>query len=140
MNSETPSARSSRRSAGLQSIINLVLAAIILIFVNYLGFKYYKHKDLSESQFYTLSGKTRDVLQKLDSQIQIYTFLNEQAAGQTQQIENLLKEYQSAAGKNLPIEKIDPSFDIKRATELQKELHFDGNDHLIILQYKDRSP
>ena len=140
MKSDTPSARSSRHTAGLHSIINLILAAVILVMINYAGFKHYIHKDLSESQFYTLSQKTKDVLHKLDSPITVYTFLNEQSVGQTEEITNLLKEYQEAAGKNMILEKIDPAFDITRAAELQKKLHFDGNDHLVIFKYKDRSP
>src|SRR5271156_1138563 len=142
MKSDTPSARSSRRSAGLHSIVNLILAALIIVMINYVGFKHYTHKDLSQSQFYTLSEKTKEVLQKLDSPITAYTFLNEQgaAAGQAEEITNLLKEYQHAGGKNMVVEKIDPAYDITRATELQKELHFDGNDHLVIFKYKDHSP
>jgi ABC-type uncharacterized transport system involved in gliding motility auxiliary subunit len=140
MKSDTPSARSARQSAGLHSIVNLILAAAIIAMINYVGFKHYIHKDLSQSQFYTLSPKTLDVLKKLDSPLNIYTFLNEQNAGQSEEIANLLKEYQHASGKNLVVEKIDPAYDIARATELQKELHFDGNDHLVILTYKDRSP
>jgi ABC-type uncharacterized transport system involved in gliding motility auxiliary subunit len=120
----------------MHSIVKVVLAAIILVLVNYLGFKWFAHKDLSESQFYTLSPKTKDVLNKLDSPLHIYTFLNEASPGQVEQIGNLLKEYQSAAGKNIIVEKIDPVYDPKRAKELQDQLHFDGNDHLIILQYK----
>ncbi len=140
MKSDTPSARSSRRSAGLHSIVKLVLAAAILVMINYAGFKHYSHKDLSESQFYTLSPKTKEVLKKLDSPITVYTFLSEQNAGQADEIANLLKEYQQAAGKNMTVEKIDPAYDITRAAELQKELHFDGNDHLVIFKYKDRAP
>jgi ABC-type uncharacterized transport system involved in gliding motility auxiliary subunit len=140
MNSDTPSARSSRRSAGLHSILNLALVAAILIMANYVGFKHYTHKDLSQSQFYTLSPKTLDVLKKLDSPITVYTFLNEQNAGQADEIATLLKEYQQAGGKNISVEKIDPAYDIARAAALQKELHFDGNDHLVIFKYKDRAP
>jgi ABC-type uncharacterized transport system involved in gliding motility auxiliary subunit len=140
MKSDTPSARSSRRSAGLQSVVNLVLAAVILAMVNYVGFRHYTHKDLSQSQFYTLSQKTIDVLKKLDSPVNIYTFLDERNAGQADEVSNLLKEYQHIGGKNLTVEKIDPAYDIARATELQKQLHFDGNDHLVIFTYKDRAP
>jgi ABC-type uncharacterized transport system involved in gliding motility auxiliary subunit len=140
MKSDTPSARSSRHSAGWHSIVKLILAALILAMINYVGFKHYTHKDLSESQFYTLSPKTLDVLKKLDSPITVYTFLDEQNVGQSEEITNLLKEYQQAAGKNIVVEKIDPAYDITRAAELQKELHFDGNDHLVIFKYKDRAP
>jgi ABC-type uncharacterized transport system involved in gliding motility auxiliary subunit len=140
MNTDTPSARISRRSASRQGIINLILAVLIVGMINYVGFKHYKHKDLSAAQFYTLSPKTIDVLKSLDSPLTIYTFLNEQSGAQADQITNLLKEYQQAAGKNVVVEKIDPAYDINRAADLQKKLHFDGNDHLIIFTYKDKSP
>lgn len=141
MNPESPSARSSRRTASRHSLVRLILAALILIMVNYLGFKYYAHKDLSASQFYTLSPKTLDVLRNLQSPIKIYTFLDPRSPEAADQIENLLKEYQHAGGDKISVEKIDPAYDVTRAAELQKQLHFDGNDHLIILTYtKDRSP
>jgi len=140
MKSDTPSARSSRHSASLHSIVKLILAAAILVMINYVGFKHYTHKDLSQSQFYTLSEKTKEVLKKLDSPITVYTFLDEQNAVESEEITNLLKEYQQAGGKNMTVEKIDPAYDITRAAALQKELHFDGNDHLVIFKYKDRAP
>jgi ABC-type uncharacterized transport system involved in gliding motility auxiliary subunit len=142
MKPDSPSARSSRRSAGLQNLTNLALVALIVIIVNYLGFRHYHHQDLSASQFYTLSDKTRDILKKLDSPLTIYTFLDESGgnAGQTEEINSLLKEYQQAGGKNVVVEKIDPLYAPDRAMKLQKELHFDGNDHLVIFNYKDRSP
>ncbi len=140
MKTETPSARSSRRSAGLQSIVNVVLVLGILLLVNYWAFKDYVHKDLSLSQFYALSPKTVDTLKNLDSPMTIYTFLDQRNPAQADQIATLLKEYQRVGGKNIVVEKIDPAFDVTRAAELQKKLHFDGNDHLIILDYKDRTP
>jgi ABC-type uncharacterized transport system involved in gliding motility auxiliary subunit len=140
MNSDTPSARSSRRSAGRHSVTKLVLAFLILAMINYVGFKHYTRKDLSQSQYYTLSDKTKEVLHKLDSPITVYTFLNEQTVGPTEEVSNLLKEYQIVAGKNMTVEKIDQAYDAARAADLQKQLHFDGNDHLVIFQYKDRSP
>ena len=140
MKPESPSARSSRQSAGLQSLINLALAAVILILINFLGFKYYRHVDLSQSQFYTLSAKTKDELAKLDGPLHIYGFLDERNPGQLQQIENLIKEYVDVQKKFVTYEKIDPAYDPNRAKQLYDQLHFDGNDHLIILQYKDHTP
>ena len=140
MNTDTPSARSARRSAGLHSILNLLLVLGILLMVNYLGFRHYIHRDLSLSQFYTLSPKTAAVLSSLDSPMIIYTFLDQKNPVQEQQIETLLKEYQRVGGRNIEVEKIDPAYDIARATELQKKLNFDGNDHLVIFNYKDHAP
>jgi len=37
------------------------------------------------------------------------------------------------------VEKIDPNFDITRDA-LQKKLHFDGNDRVIIFEYKTTRP
>ncbi|MCE0485144.1 MAG: GldG family protein [Methylacidiphilales bacterium] len=140
MKNDTPSARSSRRSAGLQSVINLLLVLGILIIVNYIGFVHYDHRDLSSSQFYTLSPKTEDVLKKLTSPLTIYTYLDLSKQAQDDQIATLLKEYERVGGKNVLVEKIDPNYDINRAVALQKQLKFDGNDHLIIFSYKDAAP
>lgn len=140
MKTDTPSARSARRSAGLHSILNLIFVLGSLLIINYLGFKHYYHRDLSLSQFYTLSPKTEDVLKRLDSPMVIYTFLDEKNPLQAEQIATLLKEYQRIGGKNIEVEKIDPAYDITRAAELQKKLNFDGNDHLVIFEYKDHAP
>jgi ABC-type uncharacterized transport system involved in gliding motility auxiliary subunit len=140
MKTETPSARSSRRSAGVQSIFNVIVVFGILVIINIIGFRHYYHKDLSASQFYTLSPKTVDELKGLDSPLTIYTFLDQRDPVHAEQITTLLKEYQRVGGKNIVVEKIDPAFDVTRAAELQKKLHFDGNDSLVILEYKDRTP
>jgi ABC-type uncharacterized transport system involved in gliding motility auxiliary subunit len=140
MKNEPTSAKSSRRSAGLQSALNLALVIFILLAVNYLGFKYYAHRDLSTSQFYTLSGKTKDVLRNLDAPVHITTMLiNKQNVQYWDQTENLLKEYQRVGGKNVTFDKVDPVYDRARAVELQNRLHFSGTDNLIIFEYKDRS-
>jgi ABC-type uncharacterized transport system involved in gliding motility auxiliary subunit len=138
MKNESTSARASRRSAGRQSALNLVLVIFLLLAANYIGFKYYSHADLSVSQFYTLSGKTKDVLHNLDSPVHITTiFVNKQQPQYWEQTENLLKEYQRVGGKNVTLEKVDPVYDRARAVELQNQLHFGGNDNLVIFQYKD---
>ena len=127
------SARASRRSAGLHGIITLVIFALILGIINFLSFKHYWHQDLSQSQFYTLSPKTADVLQHLDAPVVAHTILSAQYQVP---IENLLKEYERVGGKNFTVDKIDPAYDIAKAADLQKRLQFDGNANLIILEYK----
>ena len=142
MKNETTSAsaRSSRRSAGLQSALNLVLVIFILAGLNYIGFKYYSHKDLSSSQFYSLSPKTAEVLNKLDAPVHITTiFVNKQRVQYWEQTLDLLKEYQRVGGKKVTLDKVDPVYDMARAKALQDRLHFSGADNLIIFEYKDRS-
>jgi ABC-type uncharacterized transport system involved in gliding motility auxiliary subunit len=137
MKNEPTSARASRRSAGRQSALNLVLVIFLLLCANYIGFKYYSHTDLSVSQFYTLSGKTKDVLKNLDSPVHITTlFVNKEQPQYWEQTQNLLKEYQRVGGKNVTLEKVDPVYDRARAVALQGQLHFTGSDNLVIFQYK----
>jgi ABC-type uncharacterized transport system involved in gliding motility auxiliary subunit len=140
MTKDNPSARSSRRSASRQSLFNLLLFALIVGMINYYAFNKFEHKDLSQSQFYTLSQKTKDILKKLDAPVTAYTFLDQRNPGTAEEVTNLLKEYQQEGGKNLVVDNIDPAYDIARATELQKQLHFNGSDHLVIFTYKDRAP
>jgi ABC-type uncharacterized transport system involved in gliding motility auxiliary subunit len=143
MKKEPTSSRASRRSAGLQSAVNLVLVIIILLFVNYLGFKYYSHRDLSQSQFYNLSPKTDDVLGKLDAPLRISTIaINGDQASYWPQTLALLEEYQRVGGnggKKVTLDKVDPVYDRARAIELQDKLHFAGTENIVIFQYKDRS-
>jgi ABC-type uncharacterized transport system involved in gliding motility auxiliary subunit len=137
MKNDPTSARASRRSAGRQSALNLLLVIFLLLCANYIGFKYYSHADLSVSQFYTLSGKTTDILKNLDSPVHITTiFVNKQSPQYWEQTENLLKEYQRVGGKNVTLEKVDPVYDYARAIALKNQLHFSGNDNLVIFQYK----
>jgi ABC-type uncharacterized transport system involved in gliding motility auxiliary subunit len=140
MKNEPTSARASRRSAGLQSALNLALVMVILLIVNYLGFKYYSHRDFSSSQFYTLSPTTDDVLKKLDSPLHVITlFINKDQSNYWTQTENLLEEYQRVGGKKVSIEKVDPVYDRARAVELQDQLHFSGTDNIVIFQYNGHS-
>jgi hypothetical protein len=139
MNTDTTSARSSRRSAGRESIFSLLCFTGLLLCLNYLSFKYYRHQDLSQSQYYTLSPKTVDVLQKLDSPVTISTLLNTADPAHADQVDQLLKEYQRIGGKNIVIEKIDLAYDVTRAKALQDRLHFESTDFLVIFEYKDRS-
>ncbi len=140
MNPDTPNARSARQSAGLQSVLNLLIAAVIFGLINWLGFRHYNHTDLSASQYYTLSAKTKDILAKLDAPLHIYTLLDPRLGPQDQQIENLIKEYVLTQPKFVSYEKIDSAMDPKRTKELYDKLHFSGADYLVILEYGDHSP
>jgi ABC-type uncharacterized transport system involved in gliding motility auxiliary subunit len=136
MKTDPASARASRRSASFHGWASLLAFVLIIVCINIYAFKHYAHRDLSQSQFYTLSPKTIDVLKHLDAPVTVTTLLNPRYE---EQIENLLKEYQHVGGKNFTVEKLDPAYDVARAAELQKKLQFDGRDNLVIFQYKDRT-
>jgi ABC-type uncharacterized transport system involved in gliding motility auxiliary subunit len=136
MKNDPTSARASRHSASFHSLLTLVLFAIIVVGINFYAFKHYYHVDLSQSQFYTLSPKTKDLLHHLDSPVRVTTLLSPKYQAE---IENLLKEYERVGGKNFTVEKLDTAYDAARAAELQKRLQFDGSESLVIFEYKGRS-
>ena len=140
MTNDDISSRASRRSASFHGWFTLLLLAVILVGINVLGFKYYVHRDLSTSQFYTLSPKTKDVLHQLQSPVKATMLFSSKIDPQfQQQIQNLLEEYVRVGGKNFSMEKVDPAYDMAQAAELQKRLQFDGTENLVILEYKGRS-
>ncbi len=88
MKNDPTSARASRNSASLHGLATLLLFAIIVAGINLYTFKHYRHVDLSQSQFYTLSPKTTDILKNLGSPVTVTTLLSPKYQ---EQIENRLK-------------------------------------------------
>lgn len=135
--SEPISARPARFQGNVNNWITVILGFAIFFMVNYLGYRYYERKDLSQSRYYELSPKTIGLLNKLDSPVRITTYLaSSELKGE---IENLIKEYQFRGGKNIQVERIDPYLDMDRAEALQKKFNFGKDENLVIFEYKDRS-
>ena len=74
--------------------------------------------DLTEEHLYTLSGGSKAVLGKLDRDVTLKFYFSSSAADMpmqyktyAQQVENLLKEYDRAAGGRIVVEKYDPKPD-----------------------------
>jgi ABC-type uncharacterized transport system involved in gliding motility auxiliary subunit len=139
MKTDSSSARASRRAAGANALFNVALVIFIVIALNYIGFKYYQHIDLSASHFYSLSPKTVDILKRLDSPVTATTMILRKDDPQTwDQVNELLKEYERVGGKNFTVEKVDPAYDLPRAEALADRLHFDGNSNIVIFEYKGK--
>src|SRR5258708_2451251 len=62
---------------GTLSAGGLLLAALLLI-VNYFGFKYYKRFDWTKSHLFSLSSKTKNILGKLNQDVDAVVFLSPQ--------------------------------------------------------------
>ena len=54
----------------------VLLLAVLLLIVNYFGWKYYKRFDWTGSQLYSLSEKTVNVLKGLKRDVDFYVFLS----------------------------------------------------------------
>jgi hypothetical protein len=62
------------KSGSLGAAVLLVLALVVI--VNYFGWKYHARLDWTESDFYSLSERTRQVLAALDEEVEVIVFLD----------------------------------------------------------------
>lgn len=101
---------------GLNTGAALLLAAVIVLMLNYLSYRHYTRTDWSITQRYSLSPKTTDLLSSLKKQVNITVFFQ---PGNVlyEDIHNLLREYQFHSS-TLNIQWIDPDRDIALTEEM----------------------
>lgn len=140
-----PPQESSRRRAGARMGVaaQIILACILLFSVNYAGFHYYKRGDWSPGRKYHLTDQTLSLLRHLSAPATIYVFFSPTTASPGFEVYNdvinLLKEYQVAAGDKLSVEHIDPMRNLARARELQAKFRFGEGENLVIAEMGGRS-
>ena len=98
--------------------LGLIMVLAILVAANIILSQFRLRKDLTAEKLYTLSDGTRQILQKNDSDVTLMFFFNSSAPEVpaplktfAQQVEDLLKEYETAGGGRIHIEKYDPKPD-----------------------------
>lgn len=101
---------------GLNTGTALILAAAIVLMINYLSYRHYSRTDWSRTQRYTLSPKTVSLLESLRKPVNITVFFQ---PGNVlyEDIHNLLREYQFHC-KMLNIQWVDPDRDIAMTEEM----------------------
>ena len=99
------------------SAIGLVALFLLLIAVNFLVSRAPVRADLTEGDLYTLSPGTRKILANLQSPVKLRLYISQgetvpvQLRTFTQRVEDLVREFKSAAGSNLIIERYNPKSD-----------------------------
>jgi ABC-type uncharacterized transport system involved in gliding motility auxiliary subunit len=99
------------------SAIGLVALFLLLIAVNFLVSRAPVRADLTEGDLYTLSPGTRRILANLQSPVKLRLYISQgetvpvQLRSFTQRVEDLVREFKSAAGSNLIIERYNPKSD-----------------------------
>lgn len=112
----THTIRFRRLAAGANSSLAVVLAALLLLMVNYLSYRHYSRTDWSQNQYYSLSGQTLNLLKNLDKPVRVIVFIPP-GSDVYDDVINLLTEYQYGSSKIL-VERVDPDRDLARAEEL----------------------
>lgn len=98
------------------STIGVILMAVLLVVLNFIGRGIGGRIDLSEDKLYTLSPATHEILGGLESPVTIRYYFSRNAASEAglalqtyaRQVENLLAEYKRIGGHNIVLEKYDP--------------------------------
>jgi ABC-type uncharacterized transport system involved in gliding motility auxiliary subunit len=99
------------------SAIGLVALFLLLIAVNFLVSRAPVRADLTEGDLYTLSPGTRKILANLQSPVKLRLYISQgetvpvQMRSFTQRVEDLVREFKSAAGSNLIVERYNPKSD-----------------------------
>ncbi|HEV2431550.1 MAG TPA: GldG family protein [Burkholderiales bacterium] len=101
----------------IYSAIGLVALFLLLIAVNFLVSRAPVRADLTEGDLYTLSPGTRKILANLQSPVKLRLYVSQgetvpvQLRSFTQRVEDLVREFKSAAGSNLIVERYNPKPD-----------------------------
>ena len=103
-----------KNEALVYSAVGLAALFLLLVAFNYLASTAAVRADLTEGRLYTLSGGTKKVLKNLQAPVKVKLYVTTgeampvQLRSYAQRVEDLVREFKSAAGANLVIEKYNP--------------------------------
>jgi ABC-type uncharacterized transport system involved in gliding motility auxiliary subunit len=98
----------------IYSAVGLVALALLLVAVNFLLSRAALRLDLTQGSLYTLSDGTKKVLRNLPAPVKVKLYISQGEAvpvplrGFAQRVEDLVREFQGAAGGQLRVEKYNP--------------------------------
>ena len=105
-------------------VATALLGLVILVEVNYIASRHYTRSDWTARGLFTLSDRSREALQGLDQDVQIYVFL-----GRDEQdfadVETLLEEYVAVTDR-IAVEWVDPDRDRARYQVLANQFGIDS--------------
>jgi len=98
-----------QRGEMTHNLLGSVLMLVIVCMLNYLAYRHYARVDWTESQRYSLSERTEQVLQELDEPIDVHLFLSPSEQSFEDVVE-LLRSYR-AESTQVTINEVDPHRD-----------------------------
>ncbi len=117
--------------------IGVILALVLFVMLNYLGNRHYKRFDWTSSQLYTLSEKSRNVVEDLDQEIEAVIFLSpaSEVYGAT---DELLTRYEAVNPRFFKKRVIDPAKNLLAARRLVEQHQIDRSNVVVIATRDDR--
>lgn len=112
------------------SIATIVVFCAIIGVVNYLSYRHYIRKDLTQSKIYTISEKSEKILHSLSSPIDIFVFFPE-----TSPIFSYIKfttDEFSRLSNQLHVEYIDVDKDLLKAQEYKEKFKLSNEEYIVV--------
>ena len=109
-----------RLGIGVNVLLQLSLAVLLFVGLNYLSYRYYWRRDLSPNQEHTLSQQTITYLRKLGKEVSLTVVLPRDSKVY-ESARSLVEEYRRNGKKLVRVEFVDPVRDIERAEQLKIE-------------------
>ncbi|MCB1054589.1 MAG: GldG family protein, partial [Acidobacteria bacterium] len=116
--------------------VAILLGAVLLGMVNYLGGKYYTRGDWTSSGLYTLSEKSENLLSRLQQPIEFIVFLSPDNP-LYRPTQELLERY-AAASQEVTVREIDPVRDLVQAQKLVDQYQVDRQNVVVVASGNDR--
>src|SRR5947207_3178196 len=123
---------------GLNVVVQIVFILFLAAMVNGLAFRHYKRWDFSRDQKYALSDKTKRFLDAIKGKVKITVFFAPNTPI-TQDVQNMLAEYQYAGRGKIDVENVDPERNLSRAKEMFEKYKVVSDESLLVIDYEGRN-
>lgn len=110
--------------------IYIISALAIFFMLNWLSFRHWKRFDLTKNKIYSLSDESKNVLKKLNKELQIYVLFDETDAIYDE-LNELLKRYENLS-KNIKVKHIEPGKNKLEAQRLIEELGITEINSIVV--------
>ena len=127
-----------RLGIGVNVLIQILLAAFILLAVNGYAFKHFHRFDYSRDHKYALSDRTKQFLRSLDKPIKM-TVLIGKGSPIAGDVTALAEEYRNAQSKYVNLDVVDPYRDYTHAAELQTKYKLAQQENVVVLDCEGRT-
>ncbi len=107
----------------------VALGAVLFLLVNYFGWKYHQRFDWTESEIYSLSEKTENVVSALENDVDIVVYM-EPSDQLYQPVKELLARYETVSPR-ITVREVDPSRNLAEAQALVDRYAIDSVNMIL---------
>ncbi len=131
-----PSLRKRRLLTASHVLVQVLAVLVIVVGINWLVSRHYHRFDWTQSSYYELSSKTKQVLAALKAPLDIVVFIppsdeREYVEKTLEDVRHLLEEFKYDANGRVRVEYVDPDRDLARAKQLVTTYKLDSPDVIV---------